>query len=286
MCEFYILMRQKNHPLICVYIFCFLKINLHTFPCTLLLCDKQGISETVCWWKKLPLFSHFFSENCCCDSVRNLNDTKFCVGHIVKTKERRRIVLLHRFGFNSYINQHTIEHHVYISNFLVDARCVSSAAFSALIGFCYDALQSGNAAFWLVDAWSHICFMQEAWILSFHTPFERNMGKMWHKENNREETSRQLRKARWVKKEERTGQEASRERGRTRGQGRKRTKQRGVISENIGREADQKGNLVELQYFSFSFLTPCPPTLLHSAGPLCKQTNLRRQGQGLVRRVW
>lgn len=139
--------------------------------------------------------------------------------------------------------------------------------------------------------------MQEARILSFHTPFERNMGKMWHRreKKNREETSRQLREARWVKKEERSGQEASmergaqrdgaEERGRTRGQGRKRTTQRGVISENIGGEANQKGNLKELQYFSYSFLTLCPPTLLHSAGPLCKQTNLHRQGQGLVRRV-
>lgn len=45
-------------------------------------------------------------------------------------------------------------------------------------------------------------------------------------------------------------------------------KQRGVISENIEEETDQKGNLVEeLHYFSFSFFSPsAPPTLLHS-GP-------------------
>lgn len=57
------------------------------------------------------------------------------------------VLLQHRLGINTYIDEHTIEHHVYISNFLVDARCVSSAAFSALIGFCCDALQSGDAAF-------------------------------------------------------------------------------------------------------------------------------------------
>lgn len=60
------------------YVFFFFllpEINLHAFSGTLLLCDKQGISETVCWRTILPLFSYFFSETCCCDSGRNFNTT-------------------------------------------------------------------------------------------------------------------------------------------------------------------------------------------------------------------
>lgn len=49
--------------------------------------------------------------------------------------------------------------------------------------------------------------------------------------------------------------------------GNKRPKQRGVISENIEDETNQKGNFGEgLQYFSFSFsssLTPPPPFSPH-----------------------
>lgn len=45
-----------------------------------------------------------------------------------------------RLRLNSY---KMFLHHVYISNFPGDVRCVSSAAFKALIGFCYDMVQSG-----------------------------------------------------------------------------------------------------------------------------------------------
>lgn len=38
--------------------------------------------------KNYHFFPHFFSENCFCDSVRNLNYMKFYVGHIAKTKEK------------------------------------------------------------------------------------------------------------------------------------------------------------------------------------------------------
>lgn len=58
--------------------------------------------------------------------------------------------------------------------------------------------------------------------------------------------------------------------------GNKRPKQRGVISENIEDETNQKGNFGEgLQYFSFSFsssLTPPPLPLVPTQSTVCSPT--------------
>lgn len=54
--------------------------------------------------------------------------------------------------------------------------------------------------------------------------------------------------------------------------GNKRPKQRGVISENIEDETNQKGNFGEgLQYFSFSFSSP-PLPLVPTQSTVCSTT--------------
>lgn len=56
--------------------------------------------------------------------------------------------------------------------------------------------------------------------------------------------------------------------------GNKRPKQRGVISENIEEETNQKGNFGErLQYFSFSFSSSPPPLpLVPTQSTVCSPT--------------
>ena len=129
-------------------------------------------------------------------------------------------------------------HHFNISNF--PGKCLFSLPlFPALMG---DTVQSGDTAFWLVDAWSHICFMQEAWILSFHTPFEGNIGEIWER-NKLLQTSGQLREQRCSSN---------------------RKKQRGVIQKILKKRQSKKAIWEKNWTISLLVFSPAAPqSLLH-----------------------
>lgn len=155
-----------------------------------------------------------------------------------------------------------------------------------MIGFFGDIVQSCDCAFWLADTWSHICLMQKIWILSFHTPFQRNIRENIALRKQENGLGSQLRGDTGYRrrKESREGYREDAWKN-TRGQGSNEQETQSktrFIFEKIG-ETEQKGNLGEEPlHFSYSFSSLCTHTP-HFASP--QRSNLQWQEHAWRRQV-